>query len=531
MTEPAVMAQDLGKRFGGTVALSDINLDLERERIHALVGENGAGKSTFLGVIAGRIAPSVGEVQIFGEHLRRGDPRAALRAGVASIYQELAIVPALSTQANVFLGQPVARASFLSEREMRNRYVSECKKLGVTAYPDVPAGALSVADQQLIEVMRALVRPSCRLLLFDEPTASLSGHARTALLELMAALRDSGRTLIFVSHNLDEVLEVADTVTVFRDGRLVSTQPRRNWTKRALVSAMLGEVVDDDLARELRADDEGGAPSGDRAPPTAPRVGSRDVVLVRAESLTVPGCVTDVTLELRDREMLGLGGLVGSGRSSVVRALAGLEPGARGRLWIKGKAVPWPKTPRQARRLGIALLPEDRKRQGLALRASAADNIALSNFGRVARHGFLSERGMRKALAPSAAAAGFDTNRLGDRALSLSGGNQQKLLLARWIYNLPDVLLADEPTRGVDVGAKREILDRIKPLVATGKLGMILVSSELEELAATCDRILVLAEGRCVGELSRSEGNLHAAAILALAFDVRHSYPGDARVG
>jgi ABC-type sugar transport system ATPase subunit len=239
-----------------------------------------------------------------------------------------------------------------------------------------------------------------------------------------------------------------------------------------------------------------------------------------AEGVTVPGCVEDVTLELQRREVLGLGGLVGSGRTSVLRALSGLEPLSSGRLWLDGTEVPWPKSPRQARKLGIALLPEDRKNQGLALGAPAADNIALSDFFSVASYGVLPNKRMRAALAPVATAAGFDPARLRDRALNLSGGNQQKLLLARWMHRVPRVLLADEPTRGVDIGAKHDILSTLQQLVTTEKLGLIFVSSEFEELVATCDRIAVLAEGRLVGILDRADGGVDVAAILSLSFEI-----------
>jgi len=492
--------------------------------VHALVGENGAGKSTALGILAGRIGPTSGRVDVFGEELKYGDPRASRRAGIVAIYQELTIVPALSVEANVFLGQTLSTGGFLSEREMRARYEALCARIGVKVMPaKTRAGSLSVADQQILEILRALVSEA-RVILFDEPTASLAVSEREALYRLINSLRAEGVTIVFVSHNLDEVLELADVITVFRDGELTVTEPREQFTKPILVRAMIGSAGDDRIVREMLEDHEKEAAravaDASRTARLAQSVGKPP--LLAATGVTVPGAVEDLEIEVRAGEMVGVGGLVGSGRTTLLRALAGLEPTAQGRLFIDGVEVAWPKSVRQALRYGIALVPEDRKGQGLVPTMTSVDNIALSDFGKVATAGFLSPASIEKGTAPIAADFGFQKGRLRHRASELSGGNQQKLLLARWKHVTPRILLADEPTRGVDVGAKAEILQSLEEMARQG-LGLIMVSSELEEVAVVSDRVYVLAEGLAVGVLDRTAGEITTSDILHLAFRVREN--------
>lgn len=508
---PAAAYRGVSKTFGAVTALHDITLTIEQGTIHALVGENGAGKSTALGILAGRLAPSTGAVELFGHRLPPLQPREARRLGAAAIYQELTIAPALSAEANVFLGQPMARLGVLSTGPMRRRYEQLCAQLGV---PPVPAGraagALSVADQQLLEIMRAMASDA-RLILFDEPTASLGMAERDALLRLMEQMRADGRTIVFVSHNLDEVLRVADTVTVFRGGRLVRTTPRDQLTKRELVRSMLGDEADLSLVRSLQG--EAGQGVAGRAPRAAP--GGEPAL--RVEGLTLPGALDDVRFEVAAGEILGLGGLVGSGRTSILRALAGLEPRASGRLVLRGQEVRWPRTVRRARRYGIALAPEDRKTQGLALEMSAAVNVVMSDLGKVSTWGWISGSRLRAQARDAVTRFGFDPNRVDEQAGRLSGGNQQKLLLGRWKHSEPAVLLVDEPTRGIDIGAKEEVLTALEELASRG-LAIIVVSSELEELVVVSDRVVVLAEGRYAGQLDRAEPDFSISAILDKAF-------------
>jgi ABC-type sugar transport system ATPase subunit len=495
MSAEAIELRGVSRTFGVTVALDSIDLEIRRGSVHAFVGENGAGKSTALGILAGRLKPTEGSVSLFGSELPYGDPRACLKQGIAAIYQELTTVPALSPEANVFLGQTFSRFGFLSRRRMRRRYEELCGQLGVEARPKgTVAGRLAVADQQLLEVLRAL-QVDANVMLFDEPTASLAEHEREAVLNLMKSLRSRGITVVFVSHHLEEVLEVCDDITVFRDGFVVSSRPRADWTRRSLVDAMLGE---DKSGKTLQEIEQNPSPTSSR------RSTGRQPVL-RAEGLTLAGAVEDVSLEVADGEIVGLGGMVGSGRTTVLRCLAGLEPRSRGRLWIDGEQVAWPKTVRRALSYGITLVPEDRKGQGLGLALSAAENVVMSNFGSVSSFGFVRPGKLKAVAAAEATPFGFSAARIGSTAGHLSGGNQQKLLLARAANRRPRVLLVDEPTRGIDVGAKAEILLKLKEMVEEG-MSIVFVSSELEEVAGVSDRVLVLDRGRVAGELERQDG-------------------------
>jgi ABC-type sugar transport system ATPase subunit len=504
----AIAVAGVSKRYGATAALTGIDLDVPAGTIHALVGENGAGKSTLLGILAGRVEPTEGEVRVFGEPATFGSPRAAHAAGIVAIYQELTIVPALSAVANVFLGQTLARHGLLSERVMRERFRALCERLNVSIAPDVPARRLSVADQQLLEIMRAL-QAQARIILFDEPTAPLAPPEREGLFRVMRDLRADGVTMLFVSHNLDEVLDLADDVTVFRDGRRTQSGPAAEQTKTSLIAAMLGDAGHDAVAAS--ATDGSGTVRRRRAARSE---------LLRVQDVTVRGALAGARLTVHAGEIVGIGGLVGSGRSTLLRALAGLVRPAEGEMFVAGVPVRWPRTVRESLRHGIALLPEDRKDQGLVLGRSAMENITLAALDKVARGTVISERSMRRAATAAAEPYGFDPRRLDETARNLSGGNQQKLLLARWAHRPPRVLLADEPTRGIDVGAKAEILDTLRGLAAQG-LAVVLVSSELEEVAAIADRVVVLSHGRHAGELDGAERPITVKDILHVGFEVR----------
>ncbi|QLQ09738.1 MAG: sugar ABC transporter ATP-binding protein [Nocardioidaceae bacterium] len=507
--EIAARLSGITKSFGATHALRGIDLDIPAGEIHALVGENGAGKSTALGILAGRIGPTSGRVDVFGEELRYGDPRASHRAGIVAIYQELTIIPALGAEANVFLGQSLSSYGFLRNSAMRRRYLELCAEAGVTGQPPgIPAAAMSVAEQQMLEILRGIASQA-RILLFDEPTASLGEAERDALFALMRDLRSRGITVVLVSHNLDEVMAIADRITVFRDGALVRSGPTGSWSKQSLVTSMLGDVADDRmLAEMLDSEQQAARPQREHGEE-----------LLRATDVTLPGVIEDIELSVRAGEVLGIAGLVGSGRSTLLRALAGLEPKSSGRLWVRGKEVPWPKTVRQAHKVGIALLPEDRKSQGLVLGLSAMENVVMSDLPSVARAGMVTPKAMHAAAAAVAPDFGFAVSRLRTHAGQLSGGNQQKLLLARWKHSPPLVLLADEPTRGIDIGAKDEITKALEAMVAEG-LGVILVSSELAEVASISDRVLVLAGGHPAGELDSLKGEITVSEILHEAFAV-----------
>jgi rhamnose transport system ATP-binding protein len=495
--ETAVRFRCVSKRFGPVLAVADVSLAIRSGSVHAFVGENGAGKSTLLGMLAGRLAVSEGSIEVFGAPIQTGDVRAARAAGVVAIYQELTIVPALSSCDNAFLGQPIARFGMLSEQAMRRRFDELCRRFGVNIAADALAGELSVADQQIIEILRALQSEAC-ILLLDEPTSALPPPERQALFRRLGELRANGVTIILVSHNLDEVLAIADEVSVFRDGRLIRTAAASEWSKSGLISAMLGHEILPGVKRSLRAE-------------------SRE--LLRAEDVGVPGKIGGISLAVDEGEILGLGGLVGSGRTTLMRALAGLEPQAQGRLWIEGIEVAWPKNPAQALAYGIALIPEDR-REGLVMGRPAQENVILADISSVATAGFISEARLGSAADAASRSYGFNRDRLQSSTASLSGGNQQKLLIARWRHHRPKILLADEPTRGIDVGAKEEIMQGLRELAETG-LSVVFVSSELEEVVAVSDRIIVLAAGRSAGHLGVEAS---VADILGAAFALPGSH-------
>jgi ABC-type sugar transport system ATPase subunit len=504
----AVRVHELHKRFGATHALKGVSLTVEPATIHSLVGENGAGKSTLLGVLAGRIGPSSGRVELFGAPAPVADPRVARQAGVAAIYQELTIVPAMSAMANAFLGRPLPRLGCQRARTMRVRFAELSEDLGVSIDPGTPAGQLSIADQQQIEIMRAL-QADARIVLFDEPTASLAAPERAHLHRLMRRLRERGVTMIFVSHNLEEVLAVSDEITVFRDGMVTDSAPVKRWTKTELVQRMIGDTSEQ-LSRAMIGSARTTRPLSCQQP--AERVSALQVA-----RLSVPGVLHDVHLDVATGEILGVAGLVGSGRTSLLRAIAGLNPAARGRVSVAGRASGIPRTVTQARRRGIAIVPEDRKGQGLVPALSAARNIALSDLASVACAGWIKPRTMTSRAADAAGQFAFDRGRISEPVQNLSGGNQQKALLSRWIYARPTVLLADEPTRGIDVGAKTQIMSALKKYAADGTT-VVIVSSEFEELIANCDRIVVLARGRIVAEFYPGSEPVAENDLLRAAF-------------
>ena len=507
-----VSCRRLSRTFGSTRALDGVDLDVAAGTIHALVGQNGAGKSTCLGIIAGRIRPTAGEVTVLGKPFHYGNPRSAQDAGVAAVYQELTVIPHLSPQANVFLASPMTRYGCLRRAAMRTAYEQMCDNLGVPAAPDVPVSRLTVAQQQLIEIARAVVSRS-KVLLLDEPTTALPLEERQALFRVLHSLRDSGSTIMLVSHNLDEVLANSDAITVFRDGPLVATRPAGEWTRQDLIHHMLG-----DSSRELMQVETTGKKAPDARDVTRAINAADRPVRLRARNIRLPGRLHDVSIELRAGEVLGLAGLMGSGRSSLLRALSGAERGTKGSLEVDGRPRPWPSSPRAAQALGIAFLPEDRKTEGVCLGMTSADNVALARLRTVSRLGYLSPRHVAARTGPYLQAVGVDLGKVRHAARSLSGGNQQKLLFARMSYIQPRILFADEPTRGVDVGAKADILEEVRRLAHQDGVAVILVSSELEEVIAFSDRILVMAAGHIVGEFAGSD--VTESQILSDAFRV-----------
>jgi rhamnose transport system ATP-binding protein len=492
-TIPHVELLDVGKRFSGVQALDGINLAIERGTVHALVGENGAGKSTLGRIIAGAHSPDAGSMNIEGEPVRFGSPRDALAQGVTMIAQELTLVPRRSVVENVFLGKEDARLGVVVNAPMRLRFSKLCERAGFDLPGEAPVGTLRIADQQKVEILRALARDA-KLVVMDEPTAALTFDESERLLNIVRGLRASGTTIVYVSHFLPEVLSIADTVTVLRDGRLVHTRPAENETPESIVTAMLGRSMSMTFPeKEFPAAD-------------AP-------VVLSVRGLTRRPAFEDISFDVRAGEIVGLAGLIGSGRTEVARAIFGADRLESGEIELKGQRVNI-RSPRGAIRTGIAMLPESRKDQGLHMRSSIVRNVSLAHLDDVSRAGVVMQFAERHKVEKLTELVDVRASRLGAWVSTLSGGNQQKVLFAKWLFRPPAALLADEPTRGVDVGAKRAIYELVRTLAADG-MAVLLISSELEEVLGLAHRILVIKSGRIAAEFdgrtATEDEVLHAA--------------------
>jgi ABC-type sugar transport system ATPase subunit len=479
---PIMRLIGIEKVYPGVNALKGVDLDVFDSEVHALVGENGAGKSTLLKIACGALPRSGGKIDLEDRAVEFEHPSAARAAGVVAVYQELTIIPGLSAMANVFLGREKRKWGFLQRDAMLNDYRSLQRQLDVDIDPDQPAGRLSISDQQSLEIMRGLAADA-KILILDEPTASIGLHEREALYSTVRKLRSRGVAILLISHDLDEVFQLSDQITVLRDGLKAGSRRRDQWTKESLVDAMLGER----RRAEVSTKSERRSLSGRE-------------VLLEATDIYVPGKVQGVSFKLKRGEILGIAGLVGSGRTELLRALVGMEPASFGKLRVNGSDIAWPSTPRAARQLGIALAPEDRKRQGLVLGLPSYANVTLPKPWKGSQAGILSAHSEMARARPVAEQLGLQKGALKREARTLSGGNQQKLVLAKWLEMNMAVLLVDEPTRGVDVGAKVELFAVLERLTASG-VSVVMVSSELEEVMDHADRVLVLSRGRLIGEV------------------------------
>ncbi|HXY68411.1 MAG TPA: sugar ABC transporter ATP-binding protein [Gemmatimonadales bacterium] len=495
---PLLALRAVTKRFPGVVALDAVDFDAHAGRVHALVGENGAGKSTLLKVVAGAERPDAGTLALGGAPVSFGAPRDALSAGVTVMYQELSLVPQLRADANIFLGMEPGRHGLLDRHAAAARAGEVLRSLGADFDPATPAGDLSVAEQQLVELARALVRDA-RLIALDEPTAALSLVETDRLFEQVRRLCARGIAVIFVSHRLEEVRRIADEITVLRDGRRVFAGPAAGIDDAGLIRHMVGRDVEYARLRAAR-----GAP-GDP--------------LLEVRSLGSRGRFSDVSLAVRRGEIVGLAGLVGAGRTEVARCLAGADPHDAGAMALAG--APYrPASPREAIARGVVFLPEDRKTQGLVLGMNVRENVTLAALGRFARRGVIRARAEREAATRQTRAVELRPPDIEREAGTLSGGNQQKVVLAKWLLVDADVLIFDEPTRGVDVAAKVELHQLIRGLADAGK-AVVVISSELPEILALADRVVVMREGRVSGELPAAGAT--AEGILALALPASHA--------
>ena len=483
MSEPAVRFEQITKRFPGVQALSDVSLEVAAGACHALCGENGAGKSTLGKILAGIYTPDSGRLVVRGREVRFASPRDALTAGVGMVHQELSFCDNLTVAENLCLGALPSRQGFVARQEMHERAAAMLAEIGTTIDVRRPLHELSIAQQQMVQIAAA-VSGGARIIVFDEPSSSLSQGEADRLYALIDRLKQRGVTCIYVSHRMSEIFRLCDSVSVLRDGRHVATRPVDGLSESELVQLMIGRSL------------------AEYFPPHLSVAAGEE--LLRVDGLSVPGKFEDVSFSLRAGEVLGLAGLVGAGRSEVAGALFGLEPELRGRVVVRGREVNV-RGPGAAIRLGIGLVPEDRKRQGLVLSESGLHNTSLPILERLSRFRWI-QSARERALAREyfarlrVRAPGIDTIVAG-----LSGGNQQKIVLARWLAARSHVLILDEPTRGVDVGAKAEIHALVSDLAAQGS-AILLISSELPEILALSSRILVLRTGRIVAEVARDEG-------------------------
>ncbi len=482
MTTPAVAFEGITKRFPGVTALDAVTFDVAPGSCHAVCGENGAGKSTLSKLLAGIQRPDAGEIRLAGRPVRFGKPRDALSAGVAMVHQELAFCDNMSVGENLCLGTLPSHAGFVARDALRTRATEMLAEIGAAIDTDRRLGALSVAEQQLVQIAAA-VGSGARVIIFDEPTSSLGEREAERLYRLIGDLQRRGVTVLYISHRMPEIFRLCDTVTVLRDGQHVSTDPVSALNESTLVHRMIGRQLEKYFPQHVNT------PSGAEA--------------LRVEGLGSPGRFRDISFSLRAGEVLGLAGLIGAGRSEVAHAIFGLDAAAHGMIRVDGRPVHI-RSPRDAMRLGIGLVPEDRKRQGLILSMLARENTTLPVLDRLSRLTWIRE-GEERALAREyCERLQVRADLLERPASALSGGNQQKLVLAKWLAAQSRILMLDEPTRGVDVGAKAELHAWIDRLAADGA-AVLLISSELPELLNLSSRILVLRGGAIVGEVSRQD--------------------------
>jgi rhamnose transport system ATP-binding protein len=483
MTAPVMELTGVSKRFDATQALTDVSLTLYPGETHALLGENGAGKSTLIKVMTGIHAPDAGVMRVDGEETSFKGSGDAQKAGVAAIYQEPAIFPDLNVAENIFMSHQ-DRGAVVHWRALYRDAEAILGRIDVRMDVRTLASTLPVASQQAVEIAKALSL-DVRVLIMDEPTAALSAHEVSELFKQIRRLTDDGVAVLFISHRLDEVFEIADRVTVLRDGRLISSRPKAEITQGLAIREMVGRDMADFFVRNPQ-------PPGD--------------VVLRVDGLGREGTFDDVSFELRAGEVLGLAGLVGAGRTDVALALFGIAPPDAGVVELDGRRLS-PRSPRQALRAGIAYLSEDRRALGLSLPQSITANITLATLRKyVTRLRLLDSKAEREVAGRFREKLTIRTPSLDTPVEHLSGGNQQKTMLAKWLNAQPRVLILDEPTRGIDVGAKAEVHQIVDELAASG-MAIILISSDLPEVIAMSDRVLVMREGRQMGIFDRAEAD------------------------
>ncbi|MFE9397017.1 sugar ABC transporter ATP-binding protein [Streptomyces flavidovirens] len=479
---PVLALKDVSKSFGAVRALQDVSLQLFPGEAHALAGENGAGKSTLIKTLAGVHRPDTGQVLLDGAPVAFHGPADARDAGIAVIYQEPTLFPDLSIAENIFMGRQPRRAlGRIDRKAVHAATAALMRRLGVDLDPRRPARGLSIADQQIVEIAKALSFDA-RVLIMDEPTAALTGSETARLFSVVQALRGEGAAVLFISHRLEEIFQLCRRVTTLRDGRWVSSELLDGLTEDDLIRRMVGRDLDELYPKQVT------------------EIGETALSVHR---LTREGVFRDVSFDVRRGEIVALAGLVGAGRSEVVQAVFGVDRADAGEVRVNGTSLP-AGSPTAAMDAGIALVPEDRRQRGLVMEMSIERNIALTGLDKLGRAGLVRRTLEQGRAAGWAVKLQLKYNKLSDSVGVLSGGNQQKVVLAKWLATEPSVLIVDEPTRGIDVGTKAEVHRLLSTLAAEG-LAVLMVSSDLPEVLGMADRVLVMHEGRLVAEIPRAE--------------------------
>jgi ribose transport system ATP-binding protein len=484
-------ASGIRKRFGGVTALDGVDFRLGEREIHGLIGQNGAGKSTLVKILNGVHRPDEGRLELAGEPLILGSPLDARRAGIAMVFQEFSLIPTLSVAHNVLLGHESRAAGiFTDERAGEKRAATVLSSLGVQIDPRAAVGSLPVGSQQLVEIAKAMSWEP-RILILDEPTASLSGSEVEILFRVLRRLRETGVSIVYISHHLQEILTVCDAITVLRDGRVELVGRAGETSIAAMVVAMTGRSMDSMTQHRASG-------SQARATPAGP-------LLLELRDWNLGQRLADVRLDVRVGEVLGVAGLLGSGRTSLLRSIVGLEPAASGELRLAGEPIR-PRSPADAADAGIAYVPEDRRRQGIVAGQSVQQNLLLGIWDRLVSHFLLSDDAANGVSRELIERLNIRTSGPSQLIEQLSGGNQQKVVVGRSLAREPRVLLLDDPTVGIDIGSRRELLGHIRRFADNGG-AVVLVSSELEELGAVADRVIVLSRGRVTNVLDGGRGD------------------------
>ena len=488
----ALRMRGIAKAFPGVQALAGVDLEVRSGEVHVLLGENGAGKSTLMKILSGALQRDAGTIEIDGRAVALANPREARDARIAIIHQELALVPGMTVAENIYLGRAPTRFGLLDHGPMVRGASELLARLGSTTDPNELVGTLSIAQQQLVEIARALSLDA-RILIMDEPTSALTERETARLFETIRSLTARGVAIIYISHRLDEIFAIGDRITVLRDGRHVVTQPIIAADRRELVRLMANRDVDELV-------------------PASTRVAGK--LRLRIENLSHGAALHGVSFGVRSGEIVGFAGLLGAGRTEIARAVFGLELDVSGRIFVDDREVTI-RSPRDAIAAGIGFVTEDRKREGLVLGRSVRDNVALPILSRLARLGVVRSRHEHSTAEDAVRDLNIRTPSVRQLAVHLSGGNQQKIVLAKWLATGARILFLDEPTRGIDVGSKQEIYLLINQLAADG-VAIVLMSSDLPEVLGLSDRVLVMREGRIAGEFARADATPEAVMACAV---------------